>query len=68
MHIALIATAFNRCTSNLSIIFNRMENAKNMSLRMVKLAKKKGKCSEIDKKQNANSDVSAWTLQKYDIF
>ena len=50
------------------MIINRIENKKNLSLRMVKAAKKKGECSEIDKVRNVDTDVNAWTLQRCDDF
>ena len=57
MHCALTATVFNTRTSNLAMIINRIENKKNLSLRMVKAAKKKGKYTEIENLRNAESDT-----------
>ena len=68
MHIALTTTVLNMRASNLPMVFNRIENAKNISLRMVKAAKKKGKYVEIDKIRNEYTGANTWTLLKYGDF
>ena len=50
------------------MIINRIENKKNLSLRMVKAAKKKGKYAEIENLRNAETDVNTWTLKKCDDY
>jgi len=64
IHYSLTTTVFNMYTNNLIIILNRIENTKNFSLRMVKVAKKKGKYVEIAKVRNVETNVNIWTLQK----
>ena len=44
---------------NLGIFLDRIENAKNFSLRMVKASKKKGKHAEIAKVWNAENSTNA---------
>jgi len=64
MYYSLTITAFNICTNNLTIILNRIENAKNFSLRIVKAVKEKGNYREISKLQNVENDANTWTLKK----
>ena len=66
MHYALTTTAFNICTSNLTMIINRIENKKNLSLRMVKAMKKK--YAEIENLRNIETDANTLTLKKCDDY
>ena len=58
----LINTLFNIGSDNLTMLLNRVHNAKNFTLKMVKSSKKKGTCVNLSEEKKINeSDMNKWT-------
>ena len=57
----LINTHFNVSADNLTMVLNRREVTKKLSLKIVKELKKKNRCTNESKDKNDDTDMSTWT-------
>ena len=59
----LTITFFNVTTNNFTILLNRREVARKLTMKLVKALKKKNRCANKEKCKNDYSDVSTWTCE-----
>ena len=61
--IPLSNTYFNLATNNFTMLLNRREVARKLTLKLVKEMKKKNKCANSSQGKNKEDDISTWTCE-----